>query len=217
MSNLHNKVYISATPRPHPPRPPPRTLLKFIYVWAECPGRFDCQDDLEELENDAQQMWAWHSCTILLPPRKHGRHCCAGSALPLSENWIMSFQTICPQASLKIHEWAILWGTGAIVCPRRPGAEDLTWNSWRGASVAISQADLAEAPASAGWGFWGNSATLQHVSPVPVTWWGLCRTSMHPSSQGRAAMWLMGADRSSAASRYSRIHVLLQVFDLQSV
>lgn len=52
MENLHNKVYIRAT---LPVRPPQRAL-KFIYVWAECPGCSHCQDDLEELENDAQQM-----------------------------------------------------------------------------------------------------------------------------------------------------------------
>lgn len=55
MSNLHNKVYIRATPS-NPPPPPPRTLLKFIYARADCPGCSDCQDDLEELEKDAQQM-----------------------------------------------------------------------------------------------------------------------------------------------------------------
>lgn len=69
--------------------------------------------------------------------------------LSTAKYWIMSFHTICPQASLKIHEWAILWGTGAIVCPSRPGTKDLTRNTWRGASVVISQTDLAEALVSA--------------------------------------------------------------------
>lgn len=69
--------------------------------------------------------------------------------LSIAKYWIMSFHTICPQASLKIHEWAVLWGTGAIVCPSRPCSKDLTQNTWRGASVVISQTDLAEAPLSA--------------------------------------------------------------------
>lgn len=210
MENLHNKVYIRVNPSP--PEPSSSSMYGLNAQDVSAAKRI-----FEELENDVQQMWAWHSGSILPSPRKHGQYCCAGSALPLSENWIMSFQTICPQASLRIHEWAILWGTGAIVCPRRPGAEDLTQNFWRGASVAISQADLTEAPASAGWGFWGNSATLQHLSPVPGTWWGLCWTSMHPSSQGGSDRWLMQADRSSAASRCSWVHALLQILDVQSV
>lgn len=30
--------------------------LKIIYVWAECPGCIHCQEDLEELENEVEQM-----------------------------------------------------------------------------------------------------------------------------------------------------------------
>lgn len=97
--------------------------------------------------------------------------------LSTAKYWIMSFHTICPQASLKIHEWAILWGTGAIVCPSRSGTKDLTRNTWRGASVVISQTDLAEALVSASTlsnrGFQGNSASLQHVSSIQMTWWSL--------------------------------------------
>lgn len=38
------------------PNPPLRVTLKFIYVWAECPGYFYCQDDLEEAQNEVEQM-----------------------------------------------------------------------------------------------------------------------------------------------------------------
>lgn len=97
--------------------------------------------------------------------------------LSAAKYWIMSFHTICPQASLKIHEWAILWGTGAIVCPSRHSNKDLTRNTWRGASVVISQTDLAEAPISASMrssrGFRGKRAPLQHVSSIQMTWWSL--------------------------------------------
>lgn len=150
-----------------PTLPPLRVTLKFIYVWAECPGYFYCQDDLEELENEAEQMWAGHLGSVLPSPRKYSSIVSLAPlflCLSTAKYWIMSFHTICPQASLKIHEWAILWGTGAIVCPSRPGTKDLTRNTWRGASVVISQTDLAEAPVSASKhsnrGFWGNSAAF---------------------------------------------------------
>lgn len=107
----------------------------------------------------------------------------------------MSFHTICPQASLKIHEWAILWGTGAIVCPSRPGTKDLTRNTWRGASVVISQTDLAEAPVSASKhsnsGFWGNAAALQHVSSIQMTWWSLYQASTQSVSLSRRRLCLI--------------------------
>lgn len=123
--------------------------LKFIYVWAECPGYFYCQDDLEEARSEVEQMWAEHLGSVLPSPHKYSGIVVLALlflCLSTAKYWIMSFHTICPQASLKIHEWAILWGTGAIVCPSRPSAEDLTRNTWRGASVAISQTDLAEGP-----------------------------------------------------------------------
>lgn len=120
---------------------------------------------------------AWAASSL---PRKYSRIVLLALlflCLSAAKYWIMSFHTICPQASLKIHEWAILWGTGAIVCPSRPGTKDLTRNTWRGASVVISQTDLAEAPVSASMrssrGFWGNSSALQHVSSIQMTWWSL--------------------------------------------
>lgn len=49
LQSLHKKS--------EPPRcPPPRVSLKIIYVWAECPGCVYCQEDLEELENEVEQM-----------------------------------------------------------------------------------------------------------------------------------------------------------------
>lgn len=180
------------------PPPPLRVTLKFIYVWAECPGYFYCQDDLEELENEVEQMWAGHLGSVLPSPRKYSGIVVLALlflCLSTAKYWIMSFHTICPQASLKIHEWAILWGTGAIVCPSRPSTKDLTRNTWRGASVVISQTDLAEAPVSASKhsnsGFWGNSASLQHVSSIQMTWWSLYQASTQSVSLSRRRWYLI--------------------------
>lgn len=142
-------------------------------------------------------MWARHLGRVLPSPHKYsGIVVLAWLFLCLStaKYWIMSFHTICPQASLKIHEWAILWGTGAIVCPWRPGTKDLTRNTWRGASVVISQTDLAEALIStskySNRGFWGNSATLQHVSSIQMTWWSLIQANMQSVSLSRRCWYL---------------------------
>lgn len=96
-------------------------------------------------------MWAGHSGSVLPSPHKYS--CIVALApLPLclstAKYGIMPFHTICPLASLKIHEWAILRGTGAIVCPSRPGTKDLTRNTWRGASVVISQTQTWLRPVS---------------------------------------------------------------------
>lgn len=166
------------------PPSPLRVTLKFIFMWAVCPGHFYCQDDLEELESEVEQMWGgrWGgtraaSSLLLIKNRSIVVLALLFLCLSTAKHWIMSFHTICPQASLKIHEWAILWGTGAIVCPSRPSTKDLTRNTWRGASVVISQTDLAEAPVSASTlsnrGFRGNSAALLHVSSIQMTWWSL--------------------------------------------
>lgn len=160
-------------------QPPPPLSYPQVHIcvgWV--PRIFLLPDDLES-ENEVEQMWVGHSGNVL-PSRKYSSIVVLALlflCLSTAKYWIMSFHTICPEASLKIHEWAILWGTGAIVCPSRPSTKDLTRNTWRGASVVISQTDLAKAPVSASLrsnrGFWGNSTALQHVSSIQMTWWSL--------------------------------------------
>lgn len=167
---------------------PERVTLKFISRSAGCPEYFYCQDDLEESDRMKwnrceQSTWAASSpliVTLALFPL----------CLSTAKHWIIPFHAICPKASLKIHEWAILWGTGAIVSPRRLCTEDRTLNTWGRASVVISQTDSwlgllplpAHAPTEVSRGERGLSTALQHVSSIQMTWWSLYQSRVQSVS-----------------------------------
>lgn len=55
IENVH-KVYVRRATPPKKKKKQKTVALMLIYVWAECPGYFYCQDDLEELENEVEQM-----------------------------------------------------------------------------------------------------------------------------------------------------------------
>lgn len=97
-------------------------LHKFGYV----PRNFNCWDILQVFLKSKTIADAWETTWLCLFAFVKIAYCWIGTfpfCLLCAKLLMMPFFAICPRASLKIHEWtnwaAILWGTGAIVCPRR--------------------------------------------------------------------------------------------------
>lgn len=99
-------------------------LIAVLRKIDDVPRNFYCWDDPQvflktKTVADAQE-------TLCLFPFVKIAYCWIGTfpfCLLCAKLLMMPFFAICPRASLKIHEWtnwaAILWGTGAIVCPQR--------------------------------------------------------------------------------------------------
>lgn len=97
-------------------------LHKFGYV----PRNLNCWDILQVFLKSKTITDAWETTWLCLFAFVKIAYCWIGTfpfCLLCAKLLMMPFFAICPRASLKIHEWtnwpAILWGTGAIVCPRR--------------------------------------------------------------------------------------------------
>lgn len=199
MENLHNKVYIRANPSP------PRTL-KFIYVRAESPGCFCCQDDLggvgERRAADVSVALGQH------PPSSSQTRavllCWLGSSFVWELDNVISHHL--PPGFIK-DTWM-----GNLMRNRCHCLSPKT-QSWGSDSEFLKRSICSHQSGGLGWGprfcrlrFLGQ---LGHLATCFTSSCDLMRSMLDQHAaflSGRSDVWLMQADRSSAGSSCDQVH-----------